>query len=186
MQSQLWPSGTVIVTGKSRRTTCHVAIDAMILLPSLTSLLGCRNTIDEIDETYPQKKEKSMVDRKLLTLVPALAALLAAAPALAAEGDAAKGEKVFGQCKICHSVEKGRNMIGPSLAGVVGRKAGGVEGFKYSDAMTKSGMTWTEENLEKYLKSPREFIPGNKMTFAGLKKEEDVDDVIAYLKTKSQ
>jgi len=127
-----------------------------------------------------------MIDRKLFATAAAIGALFSAGLALAAEGDEAKGEKVFGQCKVCHSVEKGRNMTGPSLAGVVGRKAGTSEGFKYSDAMAKSGATWTEENLEKYLTSPREFMPGNKMTFAGLKKKEDVSDVIAYLKTKSQ
>ena len=126
-----------------------------------------------------------MIDRKHFATAVALAALLAAEPTLAAEGDAAKGEKVFGQCKICHGVEKGRNMIGPSLAGVVGRKAGSAEGFKYSDAMAKSGKAWTEENLEKFLKNRREFIPGNKMTFAGLKNEEDVQNVIDYLKTNT-
>ncbi len=121
---------------------------------------------------------------KSLAAAAGLAALLFAASALAGEGDAARGEKVFNQCKICHSVEKGKNMIGPSLAGVVGRKAGSEPGFKYSDAMAKSGITWTPENLEKYLKNPREMVPGNKMTFAGLKKEDDIENVIAYLKTK--
>lgn len=115
----------------------------------------------------------------------ALVILFAAGSALAA-GDAAKGEKVFNQCKICHSLEKGKNMIGPSLAGVIGRKAGTVPGFKYSDAMAKSGITWNDENLEKYLKNPKGFIPGNKMPFVGLKKEDDVENVIAFLKEKAK
>lgn len=96
-------------------------------------------------------------------------------------GDAAAGEKVFNQCKACHTVEAGKNRVGPSLHGVVGRKAGAVEGFKYSDAMQKSDVVWTPENLDKYLADPRGFIPGNKMAFAGVKKPEDRQNVIAYL-----
>lgn len=99
-----------------------------------------------------------------------------------ADGDAAKGEKVFAKCKACHSLEAGQNKVGPSLAGVFGRKAGTVEGFKYSDAMVNSGITWDAEQMAKYLENPKEFIAGNKMAFPGLKKEDDREDVIAYLK----
>lgn len=99
-----------------------------------------------------------------------------------ADGDAAKGEKVYAKCKACHSLEAGQNKVGPSLAGVFGRKAGTVEGFKYSDAMVNSGITWDEEQMAKYLENPKEFISGNKMAFPGLKKEDDREDVIAYLK----
>lgn len=99
-----------------------------------------------------------------------------------AEGDAAAGAKVFNQCKACHTLEAGKNRVGPSLHGIVGRPAGAVEGFKYSDAMKNSGLTWTPENLDKYLADPKGFIPGNKMAFAGVKKPEDRQNVIAYLK----
>lgn len=126
-----------------------------------------------------------MSNRRFFAIAGALAVSLAASNALAA-GDVAKGEKVFNQCKVCHSLAKGRNMIGPSLAGIVGRKAGTVEGFKYSDAMAKAGVTWTEENLAKYLKSPQAFVPGDKMAFAGLKKDDDLENVIAFLKEKAQ
>lgn len=115
----------------------------------------------------------------------ALVTLFAAGTASAA-GDAAKGEKVFNQCKICHSLEKGKNMIGPSLAGIIDRKSGTAPGFKYSDAMAKAGITWNDENLEKYLKNPKDFVPGNKMPFVGLKKEEDIENVIAFLKEKAK
>lgn len=109
-------------------------------------------------------------------------AVLSGGPALAqGGGDPAAGEKVFNQCKACHTVEAGKNRVGPSLHGVVGRKAGSVEGFKYSDAMKNSGLTWTPENLDKYLASPKGDVPGNKMAFAGLKKPEDRANVIAYL-----
>ena len=96
---------------------------------------------------------------------------LAAAPALA-DGDPEKGEKVFARCKACHVVDKEQNRVGPHLVGIIGRPAGSVEGFKYSDAMKSWGKTWDEPTLAEYLKDPKGYIPGNKMAFAGLKKED--------------
>ena len=116
-----------------------------------------------------------------------VASLLAVAvmslPALA-EGSAEKGEAVFAKCKACHEVEKGVNKVGPTLKGVVGRKAASVEGYKYSEAMAAKGaegVVWDEANLTTYLADPKAFVPKTKMAFAGLKKPEDVADVIAYL-----
>lgn len=106
-------------------------------------------------------------------------------PALA-EGSAEKGEAVFAKCKACHEVEKGINKVGPTLKGVVGRKAASVEGYKYSEAMAAKGaegVVWDEATLATYLADPKAFVPKTKMAFAGLKKPEDVADVIAYLKT---
>jgi cytochrome c len=117
---------------------------------------------------------------------PALAALVALLPLAAAPTawaqDAAKGEKVFGRCKTCHEVAKQQNKIGPHLVGVMGRQAGAVEGFKYSDPMKNSGITWDDATLGQYLRDPKGYIPGNKMAFVGLKKDDEVADVIAYLK----
>ena len=107
-------------------------------------------------------------------------ALLAATPALAADPE--NGEKVFKKCQTCHDIKAEKNKVGPHLVGVIGRPAGSVEGFKYSDAMKNSGVTWTEENIATYLKDPKGFIKGNKMAFPGLKKDDEVADVIAYLK----
>jgi len=119
------------------------------------------------------------------TILAALAAaVLFAAPAHA-EGDAAKGEKVFAECKACHEVEKGVNKVGPTLKGLVGRKAASVEGYKYSEAMLAKGaegVVWDEATLTAYLPDPKGFVPKTKMAFAGLKKPEEVADVIAYLK----
>jgi Cytochrome c2 len=121
-----------------------------------------------------------MNTRAGLLSLPAL--LLSSGMAWAqADGDAAAGERVFNQCKACHTVEAGKNRVGPSLHGVVGRKAGSVEGFNYSPAMKNSATVWTPENLDRYLASPKEGMPGNKMAFAGLKKAEDRANVIAYL-----
>lgn len=112
------------------------------------------------------------------------AMLLIAAPALA-EGDAAKGEKVFAKCKACHDVEKGANKVGPTLKGVVGRKAAAIAEYKYSEAMLAKGtegVVWDEATLAAYLPDPKGFVPKTKMAFAGLKKPEEVADLIAFLK----
>lgn len=111
----------------------------------------------------------------------ASALMLTAGPALA-EGDAAAGEKLFVKCKTCHTLEAGKNKVGPSLAGLMGRPAASVADFNYSDAMKASGLTWDEANLDAYLADPKGKVPGNKMVFPGMKKPEDRANLIAYLK----
>lgn len=99
-------------------------------------------------------------------------------------GDAAKGEVVFGQCRACHKVEAGVNGMGPTLHGIVGRPAGAIEGFAYSDANKNADITWDAETLFTYLENPREFLPGNRMAFPGIKDPQDRADLIAYLETQ--
>ena len=102
---------------------------------------------------------------------------------VAAAQDAAAGEKVFNKCKVCHHVGEGAtNFVGPVLNGIVGRKAGSYAGYNYSDANKNSGITWTEDELKKYLKDPKGVVPGTKMVFPGLTNEQEIDNVIAYLK----
>ncbi len=122
-----------------------------------------------------------MVVRFLVSTCAAAGLLAGVSSTALADGDAAAGKKVFNKCKVCHSLAEGENKIGPSLAGVVGRAAGTVEGFKYSDAMKESGLTWDEATLDQYLADPKGFVPGNKMAFVGLKKEDDRENVIAYI-----
>lgn len=100
-------------------------------------------------------------------------------------GDAAAGQRVFGQCRTCHTVEAGVNRVGPSLHALIGRTAGSVPGYTYSTANKNSGVVWTEENLFAYLENPRAYIPGTKMSFVGLRQPQQRADVIAYLKTQS-
>lgn len=118
-----------------------------------------------------------------LAAVAAAGVMTAASGAALADGDAEAGKKVFNKCKVCHALEAGVNKVGPSLAGVVGRPAGTVEGFNYSDAMKSAGITWDAATLDEYLADPKGFIPGNKMAFVGLKKEKERQDVIAYLQS---
>jgi cytochrome c len=100
-------------------------------------------------------------------------------------GDAAAGEAVFRKCMSCHAVGEGaRNKIGPVLNGIVGQPAGTLPDFQYSPAMVEAGengLLWTPENLASYLSAPKEFLPGNKMAFPGLREQADIDNVIAYL-----
>jgi cytochrome c len=122
--------------------------------------------------------------RKIIIGGLMLAGALGAATSAQAAGDAAAGKVLFTQkCGLCHAAVEGKNKIGPSLYGVVGRKAGSVADYNYSDAMKNSGKTWDEATLDAYLTNPRQYIPGIKMIFAGYPDPADRQNVIAYLVT---
>lgn len=122
---------------------------------------------------------------KSAILVPVLGLL--STPAFAMDGDAAEGEKVFRKCSACHVVDSDTNRTGPHLQNIFGRKPGSIEGFKYSNAMIAFGEenVWDEETIKAYLANPREVVKGTRMAFAGLKKEDELVNVIAYLRTFS-
>ncbi|MEZ5933040.1 MAG: cytochrome c family protein [Alphaproteobacteria bacterium] len=119
---------------------------------------------------------------KPMTSLSSLIILALASTAAVADGDAERGKKVFNKCKSCHVVDAEKNKVGPHLVGIIGRPAGAAEGFKYSDAMANSGITWDEATIAAYIADPKGYVKGNKMAFAGLKKEDDIADVVAYLK----
>lgn len=100
-------------------------------------------------------------------------------------GDSTKGEKLFkARAAQCHTASKGgANGVGPNLFGIVGRRSGTIEGFAYSKANQDSGVTWSPDVLDVYLENPKKFMPGTKMSFAGLKKPQERADLIAYLQT---
>lgn len=111
---------------------------------------------------------------------------LAIVSSVHAEGDAAAGAKVFAQCSACHAVGTGaQNNIGPALNGVVGRAAGTYPGYRYSSAMRKSALTWDEGTLTQYLRGPDKIVPGTKMAFPGIASDQDIANVIAYLKQQT-
>ncbi len=125
---------------------------------------------------------------KSMKLAP-IASLLAvlAMPALAQDGDAEKGSKIFKKCKACHAVGEGaKNKVGPVLTGIVGSAAGQNPDFKYSKPMmaaAEEGLIWDNDNLAAFLSKPKDFMKGTKMSFAGLKKEKDIADVLAYIQS---
>jgi cytochrome c len=114
--------------------------------------------------------------------------LAVAAPPPAAGQDAAAGQRVFNQCRACHTIDQGgRNLVGPNLHGVVGRRAGFVEGFRYSRPMQEKreqNFAWTEENLRAYIRNPRAVVPGGSMSYPGLRNEQQLNDLIAYLESQ--
>ena len=112
--------------------------------------------------------------------------LTAAAQPAADDPTMKLGKRVFLMCRSCHGTESdGRHKVGPNLHGVFGRKAGTAEGFKYSDAVKNSGITWSEQTINEWLVKPKDFLPGNKMAFAGVPKEEERKALIAYLKVET-
>jgi len=121
---------------------------------------------------------------KVITAAIALMLGAGSMAAQAAEADLDKGKKVFKKCKTCHEAEKDKNKIGPHLVGLFGRKAGTVEGFKFSPAMKakgEEGLVWDAETLNEYLTKPKAFVPKTRMAFPGLKKEPDRTNLIGYL-----
>lgn len=119
---------------------------------------------------------------RTLGLAAAFGLTVAVAASTAHAGDVEAGEKVFKKCKACHTIDAGgKNKIGPNLHGIMGREAGMVEGFKYSKAFREASFTWDAAEMAKWLANPKGYLKGNKMAFPGLKKEEDVANVIAYM-----
>ena len=112
--------------------------------------------------------------------------MLLAAGAAHADGDAARGEKKFGDCAACHKLEAGANNVGPSLHGIFARKAGEIADFRYSPAIKRSGITWTPETLDKFITDPQSLVPGNRMPYAGMPSAADRADLIAYLQKATQ
>ena len=111
------------------------------------------------------------------------ASLLLTGPVLA--GDIKAGEKVFKKCKACHYADREKHKTGPHLVDIMGRAAGSLEDYKkYSKAMKASGIVWDDTTLADYLRAPKKYVKGTKMAFAGLKKDADIENVIAYLKAE--
>ena len=109
------------------------------------------------------------------------AALVAATSVAWADGDAARGEKLFVECAACHSLDRTGESVGPSLYGVIGRKAGEGGGFRYSPALKRSGIIWNEPSIDGFIADPQGVVPGNRMPYAGIADAAARADLIAYL-----
>jgi cytochrome c len=129
----------------------------------------------------PRNSEKGVM--KLSGILSGAVVLLPFALVAQAQdvGDAQRGAQVFAQCNVCHSLEAGKNMVGPSLHGLIGRKAGSVPGYAYSPAMKNANVTWNDDTLSKYLANPKAFVSGDKMVFLGIKDPSKLGDLLAYL-----
>lgn len=142
-----------------------------------------------LDVTPVEEQEEASIDEAaavdIASSEPATEAEVTPVTAAPDPALVAAGESAFRACKACHQVgDKAKNRVGPVLNGIVGHPAGAVDGFKYSGAFTtaaEEGLVWTEENLAAFLEKPRDFIKGNRMTFNGVRKEEDINAIIAYL-----
>ena len=115
--------------------------------------------------------------------ISAFALVLAIVPGAILAADVEAGKTAFKKCALCHTTEAGKNKIGPSLFGVVGRKSASLEDYNYSEAMKKFDHTWDPETLDNYLADPHKVVPGTKMIFPGIKDEKERQDIIAYLET---
>lgn len=127
---------------------------------------------------------------KLHTTLMAAAIAMAGGTAMAQDssvaGDPEAGEKAFKACAMCHTVEAGKNKLGPSLHNIVDSEAGAVPRFRYSKAMADSGIVWTVDELDRFLEKPAEVVPGTKMAFVGVKDAQTRADLIAYLQSVSE
>lgn len=161
---------------------------------AVTLLLSACGSSDSPDTT---QAEKTVEKRDVATVTPEKAPTATAAPegpavefvgfpSPYAEADYARGRRTFKLCQSCHTLaEGGSNLVGPNLYGLFGRQTAAVEGFAYSKALQEANFTWTPEQLENWLESPRNFLPGNKMAFSGVRKENDRHAVIAYIMSET-
>lgn len=121
-----------------------------------------------------------------LTVLAYTVATIAAVPAFAQAGDAAKGKVVFARCALCHDVKPGPKKLGPNLSGLLGKTSGTVAGFAYSPAMQKAKIRWDAKTLDAFLTKPSALVPGNRMAFAGVPNAADRANLIAYLKANAK
>ena len=119
--------------------------------------------------------------KNLTGLAAALTITMLAVSPARADGDPKRGEKIFEECRACHSVERGVNDVGPDLHGVFGRRAGEPAEFRYSPALKRSGITWTPKTIDAYVADPQKAIPANRMPYSGIPDARDRADLIAYM-----
>ncbi len=173
------PSLKAAVMWKRLPPSWHTATLRRVAAAGLVfTLAACSGPSDESSAAPPQPaREKTDAERQ---------ALLASLPAPYSAGDLENGRRVFARCRSCHTiVEGGPNMTGPNLFGVFGRTAGAHPNFNYSNAVRQAGFAWDAEKLDQWLTRPRDFLPGNKMSFAGIPMPDERRDLIAYLKVET-
>lgn len=158
----------------------RAVVPTLVLSAVLLAACGQNTeTADTSDESSAPAPRPELTDAQK-------AAILAALPAPYNQGDLENGRRVFARCRSCHTLpEGGMDMTGPNLWGLFGRQVGSREGFRYSEAVQAADFTWDAERLDGWLSGPRDFLPGNRMAFAGVPDETDRRDLIAYLKVET-
>lgn len=161
-------------------------IKALSLFALIAALAACSGNGPEeqgASQAEPTAQTEVAADRAETAPAPAEEpAAVAVQEAPVAVVDANAVPAAFAQCRSCHSTEPGKNMIGPSLAGIFGTKAGDVAGYNFSTAMKESGLTWDQATLDRFLKAPQQVIPGTRMTYPGVKDDAKRAAVVAYIK----
>jgi len=158
-------------------TTNMITPRALFICAASAILMACGNSAADSGNTAPSAPQTPSTPP-----VTKVAAATDTAELSTEEAQLALGKKVYRKCKACHTVDDGgRHRVGPNLYGVMGAKIAAKDGFAYSKAFKASDIVWSDENIDAYLTKPKDFIPGNRMTFVGLKKEADRQAVITYL-----
>lgn len=143
-----------------------ITVKNLILFTLVFLLMGCSDQKNVDDDQQDIVLTNTVDTGELMTI----------------DGDLERGRKLYLQCRACHSLKENEpHKIGPNLFKIIGSKAGSMKGYNYSDALSKSEIVWTIENLDLWLEKPYEIIPGNKMVFSGMSKQEDRNDLIAYI-----
>jgi len=143
-----------------------ITVKNLILFTLVFLLMGCSDQKNADDDQQDIVLTNTVDTGELMTI----------------DGDLERGRKLYLQCRACHSLKENEpHKIGPNLFKIIGSKAGSMKGYNYSDALSKSEIVWTIENLDLWLEKPYEIIPGNKMVFSGMSKQEDRNDLIAYV-----
>jgi cytochrome c len=143
-----------------------ITVKNLILFTLVFLLMGCSDQKNVDDDQQDIVLTNTVDTGELMTI----------------DGDLERGRKLYLQCRACHSLKENEpHKIGPNLFKIIGSKAGSMKGYNYSDALSKSEIVWTIENLDLWLEKPYEIIPGNKMVFSGMSKQEDRNDLIAYV-----
>ena len=158
---------------------------SMAALGASLALAACGGNDPDVSGNTSDSQNSMDVSTETVPAAPAAAQpseTFTALPEPYKSSDYNRGRRTFKLCQSCHTLnEGGQNLVGPNLYGVFGREIGGVEGFSYSKAVEESDIIWTPSILADWLESPRNFLPGNKMSFAGVRKPEDRTAVIAYI-----
>lgn len=162
-------------------------VSGLVIVSAAAALAACgQPAAPEGDATATTSGAAAPAAAPAAAVDPAKAALLASLPAPYNTGDLANGQQQFQLCRSCHTItEGGANMTGPNLYGLFGRTAGTVEKFRYSEPVKAAGFAWDAEKLNQWLADPRGFLPGNRMSFMGVKDAKDRTDLIAYLKVET-